>query len=152
MARVQDVAAYILKVQGPMTAMKLQKLVFYSYAWHLVWDERPLFDTRIEAWSNGPVSPELYRMHRGMFQVAPNDIPGDPDKLDPAERGSIDAVLNTYGAKPAHWLSELSHRERPWSEARESAGLQPMDRGSAVIEPAVIFEYYDGLTSANTDE
>ena len=28
-----DVAAYILDQKGPMTAMKLQKLVYYGQAW-----------------------------------------------------------------------------------------------------------------------
>ncbi len=33
MATVHDVAAYILEKRGPMTTMKLQKLVYYSQAW-----------------------------------------------------------------------------------------------------------------------
>ena len=37
MASAHDVAAYILKKLGPMTAMKLQKLVYYCQAWSLVW-------------------------------------------------------------------------------------------------------------------
>jgi hypothetical protein len=40
MASARDVAAYILSRQGRMTAMKLQKLVYYSQAWSVVWDER----------------------------------------------------------------------------------------------------------------
>ena len=44
MASVFDVAAYILEKQGEMTTLKLQKLVYYSQAWSLVWDEKPLFD------------------------------------------------------------------------------------------------------------
>jgi len=48
---VHDVAAYILKKQGEMSAMKLQKLVYYSQAWSLVWDEKPLFRAQIEAWA-----------------------------------------------------------------------------------------------------
>ena len=51
---VLDIAAYILCKQGAMTAMKLQKLVYYSQAWSLVWDDKPLFRERIEAWANGP--------------------------------------------------------------------------------------------------
>ena len=43
MATVHDVAAFILERLGSMTAMKLQKLCYYSHAWHLVWEERPLF-------------------------------------------------------------------------------------------------------------
>ena len=37
-----DVAEYILKKKGAITAMKLQKLVYYSQAWAVVWDEEPL--------------------------------------------------------------------------------------------------------------
>ena len=57
MATAHDVAAYILQKKGEMTAMKLQKLVYYSQAWSVVWDERPLFHEKIEAWANGPVVP-----------------------------------------------------------------------------------------------
>ena len=31
--------------------MKLQKLVYYSQAWSLIWDEKPLFEEEIEAWA-----------------------------------------------------------------------------------------------------
>jgi hypothetical protein len=54
-ATVFDVAAYILEKKGEMSAWRLQKLVYYSQAWSLVWDERPLFDEPIQAWANGPV-------------------------------------------------------------------------------------------------
>ena len=52
--QIQDVAEYILKLHGPMTVMKLQKLCYYAQAWSLVWDDRPLFKERLEAWANGP--------------------------------------------------------------------------------------------------
>nr|MBF2754091.1 hypothetical protein [Gammaproteobacteria bacterium AqS3] len=47
---VFNVAKYILEQQGEMAAMKLQKLVYYSQCWALVWDEEPLFDEEIQAW------------------------------------------------------------------------------------------------------
>lgn len=65
MASVLDVAAYILERRGSMTAMKLQKLVYYSKAWHLVWDEESLFNEPIQAWANGPVVYDLYLEHKG---------------------------------------------------------------------------------------
>lgn len=71
MADVVDVAEYVLSKLGPMTAMKLQKLVYYAHAWHLVWDGEPMLDARIEAWANGPVVPELHEMHRDRFKVHP---------------------------------------------------------------------------------
>jgi uncharacterized phage-associated protein len=149
MAQVHDVAVYILSKVGPTTAMKLQKLCYYSQAWHLVWEEVPLFDSEIQAWANGPVIVDLYRTHRGRLQVAATDIPGNADGLTLAERESIDVVLNFYGDMSAHELSELTHHEAPWASARRHAGLQPMERGNAVITHDSMFEYYDGLTAAD---
>ncbi|MEO6195694.1 MAG: type II toxin-antitoxin system antitoxin SocA domain-containing protein [Thermoanaerobaculia bacterium] len=139
MATVHDVAAYMLRKQGEMTAMKLEKLVYYSQAWSLVWDEEPLFKEGIQAWVNGPVVPALYRCHRGMFKVA--DWPeGDPDKLSPKQRETIDAVLSYYGNKSSQWLSDLTHREAPWIQARK--GLEPGDPCKREISHASMAEYY----------
>lgn len=65
-----DVAAYILHKQGPMTVWKLHKLLYYSQAWHLAWEDEPLFGERIEAWANGPVVPDLYPLHKGLLTVS----------------------------------------------------------------------------------
>lgn len=147
MANVIDVARYILSKEGPMTAMKLQKLVYYSKAWHLVWADSPLFRERIEAWANGPVSPDLYRLHRKKFQVSDADFTmGDESALTDSERASIDAVLKFYSGMSAHQLSELTHRELPWREARGEAG--PGERCTNAITDAAMFEYYDGLTTS----
>ncbi len=153
MASVDDVAVYILRKQGKITAMKLQKLVYYAQAWSLVWDEAILFPERIEAWANGPVVPDLYRQHRGRFEVSAQDFPaGDPSALAPEERETVDAVLDFYGPRSAHELSELTHREAPWRHTRLRAGLAPGERGTAEIHLEDLFEYYDGLTSADTAE
>ncbi|MFY1653386.1 Panacea domain-containing protein [Solwaraspora sp. WMMB762] len=129
--------------------MKLQKLCYYAQAWHLVWEDRPLFDNEIQAWANGPVVPDLYLHHRGRLQVAPGELPGHADALTAGERESIDVVLEFYGELTAHQLSELTHREAPWRDARSNAGLAPMERGTARITHAAMFEYYDGLTSTD---
>lgn len=142
MARVDDVAAYIVSKTGTITTWKLQKLVYYSQAWHLVWEERPLFDDPIEAWANGPVVRALYDRHRGDFRVA-TWTSGEPTALDEGERTSIDAVLGEYGDKTGAWLSSLTHREPPWLEAR--AGLSAGERGDSVITHQSMSEYYGGL-------
>ncbi len=142
MATVHDVAVYILKKAGPMTAMKLQKLVYYSQAWSLVWDEMPLFKAPVEAWANGPVVPALYRLHRGEFKVSAWPK-GDPSRLTVEEHATVDAVLDHYGPKSSQWLSELTHKEQPWMEAR--GGLAPGERGNSVISHAAMAEYYGSL-------
>lgn len=145
MAKVSalDVAKLILKEHGPMSAMKLQKLVYYCQAWSLVWDERPLFSEKIKAWANGPVVPALYQAHKGRFEVEARHIDGNPDLIDDTGRETVLAVLNYYGDKTAQWLSDLTHAERPWKEARE--GLAEGVRGEREITLAAMNEYYSSI-------
>lgn len=143
-ANVFDVVAYILSKTGRVTAMKLQKLVYYSQAWSLVWDEEPLFEERIEAWANGPVVVDLYRWHKGLFEVS-NCARGEPNNLTAQQRETIDGVLNFYADKPSQWLSDLTHREPPWFSARKR--LSPGQRGTREITHASMAEYYAGLSA-----
>ncbi len=144
MATVLDVAAYILKQKKVLSTWKLQKLVYYSQAWSLVWDEEPLFKEKIQAWINGPVCPALYKEHKGRFQIRKISS-GDPTKLNQDQRETVDAVLRFYGDKPPHWLSHLTHMEPPWKNARK--GLSMRERGSAVISHGAMADYYGGINA-----
>ncbi len=142
MASVFDVSAYILDRQGPMTTWKLQKLVYYSQAWTLVWDDDVLFPEEIEAWANGPVVQELYHAHRGKYRVS--CLPkGNADALTKDERETVDAVLGFYGDKSPQWLSDLTHMEDPWQSARRD--VPDGVRGDAVIAKEDLAEYYGSL-------
>ncbi len=147
MANVDDVAAYILEQHGPMTAWKLQKLVYYAQAWNLVWEDTPLFREPILAWANGPVCPALYAHHRGKFEVSPPWRDGNSVDVADDERESIDVILQSYGDKSAQWLSDLTHAEPPWQEAR--VGLANSERGNREITHNAMAEYYGTLASAD---
>jgi uncharacterized phage-associated protein len=141
MASVHDVVAYILREHGPTTAMKLQKLLYYCQAWSLVWDEKPMFSARIEAWVTGPVVPAVYRLHRGQFEIS--TWSGNPNNLTSEQKETVNAVLHFYGGKTAQWLSDLTHRESPWLDAR--SGLDDRERGDNTISHAALHEYYSSL-------
>lgn len=137
-----DVASYILKKMGPMTTMKLQKLVYYCQGWSLVWDEEPLFHEKIEAWANGPIVRELFNEHRNKFKIS-KLAAGDSTKISGIQKETIDKVLEYYGEKPSQWLSDLTHLEEPWKNARE--GLEPGEKGFNEITLASMAEYYGSL-------
>lgn len=139
---VFDIANYILSRTGQITTMKLQKLVYYCHAWSLVWDEKPLFPERIEAWANGPVVPTLYNFHRGMFEVKSLKL-GDPTKIQGETKETIDKVLETLANKSTKWLIDLTHLESPWLDARN--GLGTGERGNSEISNEAIFNYYSSL-------
>ncbi len=139
---VFDVAKYILESQKPMTTMKLQKLVYYCQAWSLVWDDEPLFTEEIEAWANGPIVRELFCEHRGQFMISKLEQ-GNIGVLNPNQIDTINTVLSYYGDKSSQWLSNLTHSEAPWRDARE--GLSDSERGSRVISHGSMAEYYSSL-------
>lgn len=144
---VRDVAAFILRDLRSTDTMKLQKLCYFSYGYHLVWESRRLFPEHFEAWANGPVVPELFRMHRGRFLVNDGDLPGNPDALDDGELESVRIVLAAYRDVDARTLSAATHQPGPWTKARERAGAGPLDRATERLLDGEIAEYFETLTA-----
>ena len=145
MANVCDVAKYILKKMGTITTMKLEKLAYHCQAWSLAWDEVPLFEEDFEAWANGPVCPQLFAKHKGYFSVN-GDLFRDMEdfKFTETQKATLDAVLDYSGDKEPQWLSELTHKERPWREARN--GCAPGEFCNNIITKESMQEYYGGLS------
>ena len=150
MATVFDVAKYILEntPSGCMTTWKLQKLVYYSQAWSLVWDERPLFNAPIQAWANGPVVPLLYQAHRGKFSICVDEIMGNSDNLSTDEKDTIDAIMKFYGDKSGAYLSALTHMERPWKEVR--GNLPAGEPSTEEIPLDLMADYYGSISAAKS--
>lgn len=144
MANVCDVAKYVLEKTGQITTMKLQKLVYYCQAWSLAWDGKPLFPEEFRAWANGPVCQELFNKHRGKFLVGVGLFSGEEDyPFSDDEKETMDTVIEYYGDKEPQWLSELTHKERPWKETRGNTSPgEPCDR---IIPKELMQDYYGGL-------
>ena len=138
-----DVATYILEKLGTLTSMKLQKLCYYSQAWSLVWDESYLFQEPIEAWINGPVIPDLWNCHSGMYQVTSLTFPGNSSNLSKVQKETIDNVINFYSKFNSQQLSDITHQESPWILAR--VHVPDNERSNEVISHASMSEYYSGL-------
>lgn len=143
MASVFDVAKYILEKCGPMSTWKLQKLCYYAQAWSIVWESEPLFGEDFEAWSNGPVCPQLFHAHQGRFNINALQINGNVDELTQQQQADIDIVLKDYGSMAAYELREQTHIEDPWIIAR--GGLQDGEPSDKVITKEAMGEYYGSL-------
>ena len=136
---IADVARYILEKCGQMTTMKLQKLCYYSQVWHCYHLEKKLFKEDIQAWAYGPVSYDLFELHRGKYQVSALEIPGvSPLSLDQASIALIDQVLDSYGPLSGAQLSDLSHTESPWILTR---GLASKESQSPTISVNAMYEF-----------
>jgi uncharacterized phage-associated protein len=110
----------------------------------MVWEEEPLFADDFQAWANGPVLPAIYSKHKGLFKVNRSLFSeGDSGNLSETEQENIQKVLGFYGDKTAQWLSNLTHQEDPWLNAR---GDTPVGASSNQTIPlSAIHEYYSSL-------
>lgn len=138
---VVNVAACILNECGNLSTMKLQKLCFYSQAYHLVRLGVPLFEDDFEAWANGPVVPRLFQRHRGRFVLSRGFFgEGDLNDLGDEAARSIGHVVTCLRDWDGASLSTMTHNERPWLDARE--GCAPAERCSRVISKEAIKAFY----------
>ncbi len=135
---VHDVAAAVLAKTGPISTMKMQKLVYYSQAWNVAITGQRLFPEDFQAWANGPVCRPLFNRHRGYFSVSHWD--GDPSKMNEFDDAIITLVVNKYGPLSAGQLSALTHSEDPWKLAR--VGLPDGAYSEDVITTDSMRDYY----------
>ena len=125
-----------------ISPLKLQKILYYIQAWHLVFFDDPLFGEAPEAWANGPVVREPYNHHRRMFIIS-NLVKGNAKNLNQAQQATIHAVVSFYGPKPSQYLSDLTHLEEPWRKARR--GISDHIRSNREITLESMAEYYSSL-------
>jgi uncharacterized phage-associated protein len=143
----ESVARYIIFLSSrdseplPITHMQLQKLLYYIQGWSLGLHAEPAFVGRMEAWQHGPVVTDVYSRFADFRAEAIKPSEGrDIDAITPRERRHIDAVWNTYNGFSASRLREMTHRERPWLDARR--GLRVSDQGHAEITHESLREYF----------
>ncbi|MBF0508059.1 MAG: SocA family protein [Deltaproteobacteria bacterium] len=119
-----DVANYFLALKDEeagdlISNLKIQKLVYYAQGFHLALFDDPLFCEPIEAWTHGPVVPELYHAYK---QYGAGDIP-TPEGLDfsiydQQTTEHLNEVYSTFGQFSAWKLRNLTHVEPPWINAK----------------------------------
>lgn len=132
-----------------ITHLKVQKLLYYAQAWHLLAFEKPLFTEELRAWSHGPVVPSVYH---SLKEHGWNAIPelAQKDELDAEAEGILEQVLSIYGEFSAKRLEAMTHSEDPWKEAR--GDLQPEARCDAVISREAIKAYFKRTYGELEDE
>lgn len=143
MANIFDVASYILRTTGPISTLKLQKLTYYCQAWTLAWTGKPLFPQSFAAWANGPVNRDLFKLFQGEFiaRAVPKSLCSCT--LTDEDIKKINTVLDTYGPLSGADLSDLTHNEKPWLQAR--GDIPPGAPCSTTISKKSMYEFYSSF-------
>lgn len=142
-----DVAEFFLAkanaVGEPITNLKLQKLVYYAQAWFLANKNKPLFEDDFEAWVHGPVQPSLYHVYkeRGSAPIVTDlDIKDVSEKFDDETFEFLNEVAEVYMPHGAYQLELMTHKEKPWIDARGSC--EPDEKCNTVISKSAMEEFY----------
>jgi uncharacterized phage-associated protein len=149
MAQAIDVANWFINNNSDISKsdldghLKLQKLLYYSQAMHLVINEQqPLFNSRIEAWEKGPVVPSIYRLYTHHELV--RDALMDSNYLfniNGTQRKILEIVNHVYGDLSSDELVEQTHLEDPWAKKEDLA----MIRANPPFSNDELFNYYKYL-------
>lgn len=150
MYTVDDIANwYIAKAHRSnvdLSPKKLQKLLYFSYAWVLVFYnknhnelERKLFDNAIEAWVGGPTIPEIHRHYKG-YGEDPITKTVTAKTLTEDVEDTLNQVWDIYGEYTGNQLASIAQQEEPWLNARGHAG--PLDASHTPLDDQIIFAYY----------
>lgn len=149
---------YINQKGDTVSHKKLQKLIYYVDAWHLVHFEASIVNENFEAWVHGPVVRELYHE---LKEFGFNNLKVVNDELDTVDEeieaiiaknginsdqiGLIESVLNKYGSLSSLELELLTHNEAPWIEGRD--GFAPHQVCTNVISKQRMRDFYSALNN-----
>ncbi|EAD0716504.1 DUF4065 domain-containing protein [Listeria monocytogenes] len=146
MYTAKDLANWFLAHES-MTPKKLQKMLYYAYAWTLTLTNEKeddlsnkLFPEKFEAWVHGPVVPEIYQEYKGYGYT---NIPKCESEIDIDNKdikSILDQVMSVYGKFDGNDLESITHQEEPWKEAREGYG--PLDSCSEIISDETMYKTY----------
>lgn len=149
-ARAADVARYLVALTPDgMAQLRLQKLLYYCQAGSLAWTPRPMFLDRIEAWANGPVIVPVWNEHR--YESWIGEVSEGSPLTDLNAAKIAEQIYKTFSVYSPQQLSDMTHAEEPWLEARRN--LPEGARSSNPISIDSMRHYYrarwaDGRVSA----
>lgn len=128
MLSCHDIANYFLSLINEddgdtISNMQLQKLVYFSQGFYLALYDMSLFIEPIEAWTYGPVTPELYRKYK---PYEGNSLPKPTgiilENYDDKVKKLLDEIYVVYGQYSAWKLSEITHQHPTWKNHYQGTG------------------------------
>lgn len=115
-----DVAEYVLwycenTLKKPITNLQLQKILYYIQGRYIGEHREPLFDNDMEAWSYGPVIPDVYYEYKSFISEPITGIsPQIQDLFEPNEFNLIQTVVRETYEMNVWELVKKTHKESPW--------------------------------------
>ena len=150
---VHTVANYLYSLNDKISPLKLQKSLYFLFAYHgAMYAKQPeegvfegssgsqslLFDARFEAWKYGPVIREVYERDRSggyghpeYLQAAIREVESHPEI-----KKFIDELFEDINSVSDFKLVDRSHQDEAWREAYAQGQSTPMNHQRIIEEYA----------------
>ncbi len=106
--------------------LKLQKLLYYAQGFYLALFGKTLFQEKIEAWTHGPVVPEIYHHYKHYGSNPINQQEYDPieeEKFTNEQIEFLNEIWSVFGQYSAWKLRDMTHNEKPWIDHEADASI-----------------------------
>lgn len=112
------VIEYSIQKNFSISNLKLQKVLYFIQAQFLVNQNRPCFKERIEAWSFGPVVPQVYYEYKFFGSADINYLTNKVQETTSSEDEKlIKSIVDECSDYSASQLVRITHNQAPWKDA-----------------------------------
>ena len=131
MEKIINVAQYVFTAYKKITGevideMKLHKLLYFAQRESLAITNEPLFEGEFEGWKYGPVCKEIRN------SITKDGIIDYDSDISDECKYIINNIILEYGSLASWKLSEITHNEKSWLNAR--VGLIDGENGNKKLE------------------
>ena len=142
-SKIESAANYIISRSLEITPLALQKLLYFSQAFHKIFMGSFIFEEDCEAWVHGPVYRDIYFKYKdhGYNPIEDRNTRFECFDLSESEREVTDAVISYFGCYSGKILEAMTHMELPWREAR--SGLGENEGSERIIQKDRIENYFN---------
>ena len=120
------VANHIIKYEHSkdrlISNLKLQKLLYFVQVQFFIEYGKPCFGNKIEAWSFGPVVPDVYHTYKiyGSLDITKLEDGINIDDISDEHKETINSVSETFSDTPVYEMVDITHHQTPWMRAKRN--------------------------------
>lgn len=145
MYKAVDVSRFIIShehsIGKEISNLRLQKILYFVQAKFLTKNKKVCFSDEMQAWTFGPVVPNVYYLYRIFAAFDIRD--SSPFSFIPEkDKNLIKSVLDMCRPYPTYQLVDITHSQDPWKNAIASGE-------GTIITPDSIRTYFEEQINKN---
>lgn len=144
-SKLELVSRYLVYKCEDITALALQKVLYYIQGFYFAFENVFLFKEDCEAWIHGPVYRNVYNRYSSYCfnPIESTEYDFDDTVFTTFEKAILDSVIKNFCCYSGKTLEKFTHMEKPWLSTRDGLLMdEPSDR---IISKELIGEYFSAV-------